>query len=151
MMTIRTVLVPVDGSSHANSALDAAAELAARFDAKLVLLHVMTRIGSNRVPEELRGYVEAEHVQLTENDVLRAVAEEIVNAAAQRLVGRSLAVETLIETGNPAQVIAGAANRIDADLIVMGRRGLGDLQGLLVGSVTHKVQHITDRRVLTVI
>ena len=55
-----------------------------------------------------------------------------------------------IEVGDPAAAILEVAKGRKADLIVMGSRGLGDLQGLLLGSVSHKVGHLADRTCITV-
>jgi len=48
-------------------------------------------------------------------------------------------IETMVVIGDPARAIVEAATKKKADLIVIGSRGLGDLQGLLLGSVSHKV------------
>ncbi len=50
---IDSIVVPVDGSAHANAAVDFASELAAKFGSKLILLNVISRLGSDRVPEGL--------------------------------------------------------------------------------------------------
>jgi nucleotide-binding universal stress UspA family protein len=51
--------------------------------------------------------------------------------------------------GDPAREIVAAADRLDTDCIVMGRRGLGDVGGLRMGSVSHKVGHLTDKTLVT--
>ena len=51
--------------------------------------------------------------------------------------------------GDPAREIVAAADRLDTDCIVMGRRGLGDVGGLRMGSVSHQVGHLTDKTLVT--
>ena len=53
-------------------------------------------------------------------------------------------VTAICEEGDPARGILDVAERQKADLIVIGRRGLGDLKGLLVGSVSNKILHHAD-------
>jgi nucleotide-binding universal stress UspA family protein len=53
-------------------------------------------------------------------------------------------------TGQTAKAIVDEARAFDADLIVMGSRGLSDFQALLVGSVAHKVLHYAHCAVLIV-
>ena len=55
-----------------------------------------------------------------------------------------------LAAGDPAKEILNIANEEHADIIVMGRRGLGDLAGLLLGSVSHKVAHLAECACLTV-
>jgi nucleotide-binding universal stress UspA family protein len=55
-----------------------------------------------------------------------------------------------IGVGDPAQVIAHYAREKQCDQIVMGSRGLGSLSGLVLGSVTMKVLHLTDVPILIV-
>jgi nucleotide-binding universal stress UspA family protein len=52
--------------------------------------------------------------------------------------------------GLAAREIVNDAIEVDADVIVMGSRGRGDLAGLLLGSTAHKVIHLSDRPVLVV-
>jgi nucleotide-binding universal stress UspA family protein len=52
--------------------------------------------------------------------------------------------------GYAAREIVNDAIEVDADVIVMGSRGRGDIAGLLLGSTAHKVIHLSDRPVLVV-
>lgn len=59
-------------------------------------------------------------------------------------------VDTMVRTGPPARTIVHVAEEIGADTIVMGSRGLGDLEGLLLGSVSHKVTTLAKCTCVTV-
>ena len=52
--------------------------------------------------------------------------------------------------GYTAREIINDAGEVNADLIVMGSRGRGDLAGLLLGSTAHEVIHLSDRPVLVI-
>ena len=67
--------------------------------------------------------------------------------ASRRGVGQ---VTRLVEEDDPARAILAAAERLGADLIVMGSRGMSDLKGRLVGSVSHKVLHLASQPCLIV-
>jgi len=146
------ILVPIDGSPHARRAVDCATDLAVKYDAKLSLLHVITNVMSSRVPDELREYADIEHLELTQRDMLLDIATKLMDSAKARAqeLGASN-INASIETGNPASVIVRYCDDHDVDLIVMGRRGLGDLGGLLIGSVSHKVAHLSDCACMTVV
>lgn len=148
---IDSIVVPVDGSAHANAAVDIASELAAKLGSKLILLNVISRLGTYRVPEGLKSYVELEHVHLTEHDLLQSAANEIVANAEKRARAQGAnKIETLVTTGDPAQRIVELARDRNVSLIAMGRRGLGDLKGLLLGSVSHKVSQLAECPCMTV-
>jgi len=148
---IKTILVPTDGSDHAAKAVSFAADLAAKYGARMVLLYVVSDWGSGRVPDELRGYEKLEHVQITERDICKGIANEILQNAASAARKQGVSEpETLLENGQPAKAILGAAKAQGADLIVMGSRGLGDAQSLLLGSVSHKVSHLSECTCITV-
>lgn len=174
---LKTILVAADGSDHAEKAVDWAIELALRHEARLVLIFVAPH---REVPPELRRMAEVEHIvepggvearppadplypsgavarpdleqaAVSSAAIYRKVGEQVLHAARFRAEERGLtAVESLVEHGDPADQIVHAAKRHGADLIVMGRRGHGDLKGLLLGSVSHKVCQLSDCACLTV-
>lgn len=145
------LLVPVDGSAHAGRALDIAGDLAMRYGAKVTLLHVLTHSGSYRVPPELKAYEQIEHLRVTEHDLVEASGNEILAKAENHIRERGATdCASLLESGDPARVVAEAVKSHGIDLVVMGRRGLGDLGGLLLGSVSHKVSQAVDCCCLTV-
>ncbi|MGH6900632.1 MAG: universal stress protein [Geminicoccaceae bacterium] len=174
---LETILVATDGSDHADKAVDWAIELAAKYDARLLLIYVAPH---RDVPPELRRMAEVEHiVEPGGAETLSVPAADYAsgpgvrpdlaetaarNATIHREIGRWLldgarlraeergikAIETLLEHGDPADQIVRAAKRYRADLVVMGRRGYGDLKGLLLGSVSHKVCQLADTACLTV-
>jgi nucleotide-binding universal stress UspA family protein len=147
----RNILVPVDGSQHARRAVEVAADMARHCGAKLTLLHVLTHVGGYQVPEELKGFSQLEHIRVTEQDVIEAAGQEIL-AEAEKTARKAGApdVVTLLRSGDPTSQIADVASRSGIDLIVMGRRGLGNLSGLLLGSVSHKVAQTVDCSCMTV-
>ncbi len=145
------LLVPVDGSDSAKHAVQAAADLAERYGAALTLIHVLTQSGSRAIPEELEAYTKLEHMRLTEHDLIRSAGNEILKAA--ETLARGIGAKTckaVLMTGDPATCIADYIERNGVDLIVMGRRGLGDFAGVFLGSVSHKVAQASDCSCLTV-
>ena len=159
------ILVATDGSSHANKALELAGNLAKIHEAALVIVHVMQH---GRVPESIRKMVENEHLveqgrqhapRLAESArslvaVMGKSADEmdssqrVVQAYGDHLLARAehdahvlgiRNVETMLEDGDPVDCILDCAKRYGADLIILGTRGLSDLKGILMGSVSHKV------------
>lgn len=146
---ISQILVAVDGSAHADRAVDFAAEMATKFDADLTILNVVPYVSS--VPLALGSYAELEGLYAESRDVLEEAGDEIVNAAAERARRAGAKdVETRVEFGSPSGAVCEVADAIGADVVVMGRRGLGDFGGLLLGSVTHKVAHSAECTVVTV-
>jgi nucleotide-binding universal stress UspA family protein len=60
------------------------------------------------------------------------------------------AIQTLVDEGDPAETILRVAGERDADMIVMGTRGLGAAMGLVMGSVSHKVAQLAPCTCVTV-
>jgi nucleotide-binding universal stress UspA family protein len=171
------ILCAIDGSDHAEKAANWASVLAQKFGAELILLFVVPH---RMAPPELRRMAEAEHVvrptapapppvspqpgmpsRWTSEDLARNAAtsatiyeelgERLVEAARWQAESAGVTkVRGLVEDGDPAHRIVEIAKREDVDLIVMGRRGLGDLKALLLGSVTHKVAQAATCACLTV-
>jgi nucleotide-binding universal stress UspA family protein len=148
----KTILVAVDGSEHSDRAVDYAASLASNYDAELIVLHVVPTLGSARVPPELSELAHAEHVELTEVDVLKGAADQILQTAEARARGQGAKrIRTSMGIGQIAQTIVWHAKEEGTDLLVMGRRGLGSVRGLMLGSTTQKVMHLSECACLTVV
>ena len=146
------ILTAVDGSENARRALEWAVGLAECQDVPLTILNVVPPGGANRVPEGLEEFARIEHVVLTEQDLLRRAGEQIVDSARVRAEELGAPkVDTTVLVGSPARTIVDVARERGADLVVMGSRGLSNLPGLLLGSVSHKVvQAMEDGAVLII-
>jgi nucleotide-binding universal stress UspA family protein len=79
---------------------------------------------------------------------LRKQAEEALAAMRDPLAERGWAVDQRVVEGRPATAILSAAADVDADLIVVGSRGLGTIRSMVLGSVSAEVLRHTDRSVL---
>jgi nucleotide-binding universal stress UspA family protein len=78
----------------------------------------------------------------------REQAEQAVRSASERLKREGVSVTTVLAEGNPAKEILGAAAEFDADLVVMGSKGLTGLEGFFLGSVARAVAKRSARPVL---
>ncbi len=171
--SIHSILVPIDGSDHALKATALASDLAEKYGAKLTLLHVVPR---DHITEEIKRSAEVEHVRVSGTHTLLAdvpegrfpasirAGEEEPTIEFLEYVGKQVMdsakdvtrkkgvkdVNTIVEDGDPVKRILEYARQEKADLIVMGSRGLGDFQGLMMGSVSHKVGHLAKCTCITV-
>lgn len=136
----KNIAIAVDGSPHAAAAARLAANVAQTHGAKLVLIHVMRHLGSDRIPAGLENLEHMEHLRVSEADMLRSVADEIMTEArdAAETAGAP-DIETVILDGDPAESIIAYCEENGVDLIVLSRRGLGSFIGMLLGSVSQKV------------
>lgn len=132
------VLLAVDGSRHSAHAVERAAEIAETLGSEVLVLHVRellpTRGGP--VPVDFRD---------EEVDTAAEVASQL-NAKGVKATG----LREASFYGYTPRVIVEAAERFQADMIIMGSKGRSDLTGLLLGSVTHKVLHLSTVPVLVV-
>lgn len=129
---MQTVIVGVDGSSGARAALEFAAEEAAVREAKL---HVVAAWEVGPTPVGRFSTVDL-------IETYRTSAEEARQAASDYLESVWPALEVTAETweGPAADVLVSLAR--EADLLVVGNRGRGDVASLVLGSVSHHVvQH----------
>jgi len=133
------VLAAVDHSEVSGRVLAAARDLASLSKGEVWVLHLRER----EVIAQL-GRVPAESESEAESAVTSAV--ESLTAAGVRAHGEVR--DTIF--GHAAREIVEDAREHDADVIIMGSRGRGDLAGLVLGSTAHKVIHLADRPVLVV-
>lgn len=142
-----SILVPIDGSEHAKKALSVACQLAKQEQASLILLHIPEQLAQDTLLVWGIGAVEMKASQ----EELEAAGHQIRDRAAEAARDAGVEhVEAMVTQGDPTRTILDEARRRDVDAIVMGSRGLGDLKGLVVGSVSHKVSHAADCTVITV-
>ena len=151
-MMFRHVMVPYDGSDHAKNALNYAKDLVAGdADAKLSVVHAVpsSYMGVDRMGTD--GALDGVPYGMLDYEEYQGVVKRVLDEAQKRVV-EDLG-DALADLGDRAQVeaVAGAspADEHDCDLIVMGRRGLGAIRGML-GSVSFGVLRATDVPVLTV-
>ena len=142
------ILCAVDGSDHSLKAARLACELAAKHDGQITFLTVSKPF---KVTDEVRRYIEVEHLAGEPQYVLDRYTEEVIQKAKDTARDAGVPnVKSSVKTGHPARTIVSFAERDGFDTIVMGSRGLGDLEGLLLGSVAHKVASLATCTVITV-
>jgi len=146
---IKKILVATDGSGHAKKAIDYACDLALKYDAEIYLLHVIHKSG---VPKSLLKVIEAHRIEKTpEHAILEEIGDRVIEMAERELKEKAVKnFQSCIIEGDPAQAIIEFAREKGIDMIVMGSRGLGDLEGVFLGSVSHKVCNLAHCTCLTV-
>jgi nucleotide-binding universal stress UspA family protein len=138
------ILIATDGSPAALQAVELGLELAEEHGSQVTFVHVAPAADVLPVAGfALAGPVSVPH-DLDDND--RSSLDEALELAEQR----GVPALTRLLVGGPARRIIDYANEIDADLIVVGSRGLGAIGGTLLGSVSRKVLHDAKRPVLIV-
>ncbi|MYL22570.1 universal stress protein [Halomonas alkaliantarctica] len=141
------ILVPVDGSENAQHALEVACQLAKEQDTALVILHVPEILTHEATLAWGIGTTAID----ASRDELEKLGEKVIEHASNAAKERGIShLETVVEQGDPARTIIDQAKQHGVDAIVIGSRGLSDLKGLVVGSVSHKVSHSAPCRVITV-
>lgn len=134
---LEKILVAVDGSEFSKKALELATEIAERFDSRLHIVHVPQGSAADRVMV-LGGASVMLHASREE---IEQAGRSLIEAAQTYAEQRGAAATTELRAGDPAQEIIASAEDFGADCIVVGSRGLGDFGGLLLGSVSHKVNN----------
>src|SRR5438132_12654701 len=136
-MPYRRVVVGTDGSQTAAVAVQNAAEMAAAFNAELLIVTAFQPQPAERVddevPEDLRW-------RITDS----AVAEDHAVEAAQIALNQGLnskQIHALSERGDPATALVRVAEERGGDVIVVGSRGMSSPSRFLLGSVPNKVSH----------
>lgn len=172
----KTIVVPTDGSEHAQKATEIAADLASKYDAQILILHVLLR---HTPPQDLKTLCthlnapaaliakieEPEYAKFdtaftayggpapitVSEEALVEISELILNNAKATAEAKGVTdISVAAADGNVANCILATAEQDNADLIIMGSRGIGKFEDLLMGSVSHKVSHLSKCTCVTV-
>jgi nucleotide-binding universal stress UspA family protein len=173
---IRTVLIAVDGSAHARKAALVGAMLAEKFAARVVLLHVLLRgvpiatlyelALSHGIPKDQLDRFKPVAPPVYDfgltmpagvihpvppTELLVELGRRILETERAAIEGQGVAtVIPIIADDDAANKILEVAQQEKADFVVLGRRGLGALQGVMSGSVSTKVSHVAPATVISV-
>lgn len=134
------ILIATDGSKNSQNAVNYVINLLENQQKDNVEVSVISVYNSGLGSSGKAIIPKKEYTRIIE--YAKAQAEQAVNSIAAVLEKKGIKVNKIVEEGDPAQVIAKIAKSINADQIVMGTRGLSDLKGMLMGSVSRKVVHL---------
>ncbi len=126
------ILVAVDGSEHAKKVIKDAVRFSTPLQAEITVLTV-------------------EDWNAVDRSVGKGAKETVDNAAAAfRAAG--LEVDTIVEKGTrrPSDVICETAHEGEFDLVIMGSRGLRNIQEMFLGGVSHRVAHLIDKNIMII-
>lgn len=163
---IKTIFVAYDGSDHALKAVNIAAEISAKFGARLLIGHVLLRDAPfdvlrrlakrSALPKARRDELDNYEAEIrmamasvemaglapvyAPKDLLIEIGKQLIERATQ-VANKAGAkkISTALLSGDAGDAILERAKKEKSDLIVLGTRGFGELKGLFLGSVSHKV------------
>jgi nucleotide-binding universal stress UspA family protein len=133
----RSILVGTDGSDTAKKAVEEAIDLAKAVGAAITLVSAYEPVPQARLREEARQT--PADLQWMVNP--REEVDATLSDAADVVREAGLEVETFAREGSPADAILDVAEERDADLIIVGNKGMTGARRFLLGSVPNKVSH----------
>ncbi|APT92603.1 stress protein [Corynebacterium phocae] len=142
MSDYSTIVVGTDGSKSSLLAVERAAKIAAVFDATLVI-----GVAFYEDKEQASQTLRQESVTVLGDETAR---ENLESGKAHAEKFGATKVETTVRSGTPVQALMGIVNDFDADLLVVGNRGINSLTGRLLGSVPADVARQSDCDVMIV-
>ena len=135
-------------SNHSLKAADVACTIAAGLKAQVILLCV---VKPQELPKGLRDYANLEHISGLDIDILLKVAGDLMSNTEKS--ARKMGVDDVIgevKEGPVARTIIARAEHHDVNMIVVGSRGLGNIEATLRSGVSHRVELLAKCSVLTV-
>jgi nucleotide-binding universal stress UspA family protein len=131
---IQTITVGTDGSDTASKAVDFALDMAEKFGAKVVVASSYRPVGEDRLRQEQREA--PQDIQWSINPT--EDVDNALRAVEERARGRGLEVTSEARQGDPADVLCDIAEQHDADLLIVGNKGM---HRRVLGSVPNSVSH----------
>ncbi|RQD68594.1 MAG: universal stress protein [Tindallia sp. MSAO_Bac2] len=140
---MKKILVALDGSETSQKVIEEAVKVAEKNESDIAIITVVKSIRPTL-------YHPGSNLHITIDNEFEKRAKEITEKAREAFENVSGKVETHIEYGDPAEEILKMADKMKADLIVMGSRGLSDFKRVMLGSVSTKVLNHADCDMLIV-
>ena len=138
-MKVERIVVGVDGSDNACRAVEWAAGLAAVTGARVLAVHALGLL------------FHGDHGDIEPAQPIRSeITTKLEREWCAPLATAGVSYECRVSDGTPVMVLLGAADELDADLIVVGSRGLGGFPELLLGSTSTQVAQLAHRPVTIV-
>lgn len=134
---IKKILVALDGSEHANRALNYALNLADKYSSTITLLSV---IHQQYIPIDAEADLTLS-IRINFLEEQRKQHEKLLSEALKRIKKEkpNLEISTKLMEGRPADMIVETAREGNFDIIVMGSRGIGGIKEIFLGSVSDRV------------
>lgn len=135
----KKIIWATDGSEAAARALQTALDLTAESNGELIVVHANERLGGRAAGAPVLA--DEEDVQAALTSKVSELKQSGMHATFRLVQGTNV---------DPADLIAGVAKEVEADVIVVGTRGHGRIGGMLLGSVTQRLLHVAPCAVLAV-
>ena len=132
-----SIVVGTDGSETAQEAVRQATDLAKAVGARIYLVSAFEPVGNQRLREERQQVPEDMQWMVNPREDVEATLKE----AGEQIGEAGVQVETSARQGDPADAILDVAEENNADLIIVGNKGMSGAKRFLLGSVPNKVSH----------
>lgn len=144
---LKKILVPVDGSDTAISALNLAMDIGSKYDSEIVVVNVEVPYDYTKLPKKQpKNDIEAAEMA---NEPKEPTILDNAKCVADKAGFKKIMFLKTIGI-DPAERISEVVTQREIDLVVMGNRGLGDWAGIFMGSVSIKVSQLVDCPVMIV-
>ena len=137
-MPIERIVVGTDGSDSASKAVDQAVELAQALNAELELVNAF-EVPSQAKLDRMRAEIPDPDLAFAADPATQS--ELMLQRLAEPIKAKGVPVRTWSQGGDAASYIIDVATETDADLIVVGNRGMTGAKRFLLGSVPNKISH----------
>jgi nucleotide-binding universal stress UspA family protein len=141
---LHNIVVGIDGSEQSCHAAAISSDIARRSGATL---HFVTIV---RPPEGWWGIVGSPPTPSALSKSLTEAQREILDSVVAAIDLTDIEVVQVEDVGDPARMLLDYADKVDADLMIIGRRGAGLIERIMLGSVANRVMHDAECPVMLV-
>jgi universal stress protein A len=139
MFSPKKILVPTDFSEASDKAVEHAVDIAARYNAKVAVLHVVEQNVKQCAIDYMVDYcISDDFVKTFERELMKSSNERLAKQIASLTEAKKADITYMVKKGDTADVILDEHDKIGADLIVIAAHGK-------VGVVKHEIGGVTDK------